>query len=137
MRTLTVLDNAMLWVGMMILVSTGTGVAQTEGENGEEVVMGLHRQLIEAYSNGDTETFRSLLDPSAELLIFHPRGYFQFESFPQVSKGMEHMLKRLGASTWVERDVRVVIREEVGWVTSLIAIAELLVDRGIASSRGG
>ena len=78
----------MVGLGLAALVCTGPAMAQTEGERPEaEVLAGevlegevleVHGRLIEAYTQGDTETFSSLLDPSAELLIFHPRGYFQF-----------------------------------------------------------
>lgn len=132
MRTLSVFNIALVGLGLAALAWTGPAMAQTEDESQEAesqeaaieeaMVLEAHERLIESYTQGDTETFSSLLDPSAELLIFHPRGYFQFESFPQVRKGMEHMLKRLGASEWVEREIRVVVRDEVGWVTSLILI---------------
>ena len=81
-------------------------------------VLEAHDHLMRAYAAVDAPGVSALLDPSADLFIFHPRGNLEFGNFPDASRGLEHMFGRVGPSTWSnESSQRVTVRDDVAWYT--------------------
>jgi len=91
-------------------------VATPSGD--EAAVLEAHSHLMRAYAAVDAPAMSALLDPSADLFIFHPRGNLEFGNFPDASRGLEYMFSRLGPSTWSnETSQRVTVRDDVAWYT--------------------
>ena len=63
-----------------------------------------------------------LLDPSADLRIFHPKGDLKIESFHEARPMLEEMLVNLGEGTWSERDTKVRVSGDVAWYTGRLRI---------------
>jgi len=85
-------------------------------------VIEAHEALIEAYETADTDAFVALLEPSAELLIFHPRLVDRFDGIDRAKQGLARMFERLGGAKWSVFHPIVIVRGEVAWVTSHVLI---------------
>jgi len=87
-------------------------------------VMTAHRDLLTAYATADIDALAGLMNPSEDLLIYHPRGNLQFKSLPSVRHGLERMLNRVGPLTWSdERNNHVVVSGDVAWHTYELGMA--------------
>lgn len=119
-----------LVVGAMLVLPACRRQAVPVSEIGREAVppevqralIAAHRSLIEAFEGGDTEGVIRLLDPSPELLIFHPMLRGRFDSIARIKAELPAMFAAFGKATWTEVHPIVVASGDVGWVTSNVLI---------------
>jgi len=81
-----------------------------------------HSGLQSALEAADVEAVASLLDPSAGLLIFHPRLGSRIDGITQAERGFERMFRALGSAEWTEVHTRVDGQDDVAWFTYHFAI---------------
>lgn len=84
----------------------------------QKALIDAHTSLIDAYEAGDVERFVSLLDPSNDLLIFHPMSEDRFESVAEVREKMSRMFAKIGKVTWTDAHPVVIQRGDIAWITS-------------------
>jgi len=63
-----------------------------------------------------------MLDPSAELLVFHPQFNHRFEGIDEVRQEIGKMFDRLAGADWSDHHAAVVVEGDVGWITSQVLI---------------
>lgn len=88
----------------------------------ENELIAAHRRLVEAYQRTDVDAIVALLDPSPDLLIFHPAVESRFDGIGEVRSGLTRMFGLLGPPIWTEVHTRAVVRESVGWITANLII---------------
>jgi len=81
-----------------------------------------HKALIGAMEAGDVAAFTALLDPSPDLLIFHPFLENRFNGIGEVDQGLSRMFEELGALSWTEAHGRIDLEGNVGWITAHVLI---------------
>jgi ketosteroid isomerase-like protein len=81
-----------------------------------------HKALIGAMETGDVAALTALVDPSHELLIFHPFVHNRFEGIEEVDAGLSRMFEHLGSVSWTEAHAGIALEGNVGWVTSHVVI---------------
>lgn len=84
----------------------------------QQALIDAHTKLIEAYESGNVEQFVAMLDPSKDLLIFHPLSEDRFESVEEIREKMPHMFARIGNVTWTDAHPVVIQRGDIAWITS-------------------
>jgi hypothetical protein len=94
-----------------------------------------HRALLRAYEGADVEAFVGLMDPSPELLIFHPLHEGRFDGVDEVRDQLGNMFTTLGPAFWSEVHTQASIEGDVGWVSYHLVIqkqggGEAFVGRG-------
>jgi len=112
------------------LIACATGEPAGEeaapaGEAAKADEMGLiaaHKSLIDAMEAGDVAALTALLDPSPDLLIFHPFLENRFNGIGEVDQGLSRMFEELGTLSWTEAHGKIDLEGNVGWVTSHILI---------------
>ena len=83
-----------------------------------QAVVEAHEALLSAYEQGDIEAFVAGLDPTAELLIFHPRIRARFDGVDRVREEMGGMFARLGGAAWSDHHAIVQVKGDVAWITA-------------------
>ena len=106
--------------------------AEPPGEEAAEVTetagadeMGLiaaHKGLIQAMEAGDVAAFTALLDPSPDLLIFHPFLENRFSGIGEVDQGLSRMFEEVGPLSWTEAHGKIDLVGNVGWITSHVLV---------------
>lgn len=92
-------------------------------DDARQAVYDAHLELIAAYAQVDIDALAGLMDPSDDLLIYHPRGNLKFSTLPSVRHGLERMLEHVGPSTWSnETDSHVVVSGDVAWHTYMLSM---------------
>ncbi|MFQ5599980.1 MAG: YybH family protein [Candidatus Krumholzibacteriia bacterium] len=94
---------------------------QSEAE-AVQAVLESHDQLVRAYEAHNVEIFTSLLEPSPDLLIFHPMIKSRFDDLGKVERGLTRMFRRLGDAKWTVVDPVVVVHGDVAWLTANIMV---------------
>jgi ketosteroid isomerase-like protein len=92
-------------------------------------VVAAHRMLVQAYRAGDTDTFVGLLDPSPQLLVFHPFLQNRFDGIEKVRSAAPAMFARLGQSQWTDVHPSAVVEGDVAWLTGQVLIEPAGRDR--------
>ena len=83
-----------------------------------QAVVEAHEALLSAYERGDIEAFVAGLDPTAELLIFHPRIRARFDGVDKVREEMGGMFARLAGAAWSDHHAIVQVKGDVAWITA-------------------
>ena len=96
-------------------------VAQVEGPD-EMGLIAAHKALIEAMETGDVAGLTALLDPTSELMIFHPFLENRFNGIGEVDQGLSRMFGELGSVSWTEAHGKIDMEGNVGWLTSHVLI---------------
>jgi ketosteroid isomerase-like protein len=94
-----------------------------------------HRALLRAYEAEDVTAFIALLDPTPQLLIFHPLRQDRWDGIEEVRENLGAMFKKLGPAFWSEVHTQASLQGEVGWVSYHVVIerqagGEAFVGRG-------
>jgi ketosteroid isomerase-like protein len=84
----------------------------------QRALIDAHTTLIRAYEEGDVDAFVALLDPSPNLLIFHPMSEDRFTSIAEIRKEMPRMFAKVGRVTWTDAHPIVIQRGDIAWITS-------------------
>jgi len=84
----------------------------------QQALIDAHTKLIEAYESGNVDQYVSMLDPSSDLLIFHPMSEDRFESVEEIREKMPRMFARIGKVTWTDAHPVVIQRGDIAWITS-------------------
>ena len=100
----------------------GGGSATPEDLGPEAAVIEAHRALITAYESRDAKAFVELLDPSPELLIFHPLQENRFDGIEEAKAGLERMFQKIGTVQWTEAHTHLTLRGDVAWVTAHVVV---------------
>lgn len=112
----------------MIACATGETPVEEATQPGEAAApdeMGLiaaHKSLIQAMEAGDVAALTALLDPSPDLLIFHPFMENRFNGIGEVDQGLSKMFEELGTLNWTEAHGKIDLHGNVGWITSHVLI---------------
>lgn len=93
-----------------------------------QAVVEAHEALVSAYEHGDVEAFVAGLDPSAELLIFHPRIRARFDGVDKVREEIDGMFARLAGAAWSDHHAIVQVKGDVAWVTAQTLIESPKLD---------
>jgi hypothetical protein len=127
-----------LALAAVVLLGTGCGGPQTptasEGKTGSDqaAVVTAHKQLLAALSAADADGFAGLLDPSPDLLIFHPLLADRFDGVEMVRRNLPAMFTKLGKATWTEVHPLVVFRDGVAWITYYVLVEAANLPRPFA-----
>lgn len=81
-----------------------------------------HKALIAAMETGDVAGLTALLDPSSDLMIFHPFLENRFNGIGEVDQGLSRMFGELGSVSWTEAHGKIDMEGNVGWLTSHVLI---------------
>ena len=98
-----------------------TGGEEPDGPD-EMGLIAAHKALIGAMETGDVAALTALLDPSEELLIFHPFLENRFNGIGEVDSGLSRMFEEVGPVSWTEAHGRISMEGNVAWVTSHVLI---------------
>ena len=115
-------------VGILVMALVLAGCSQTEtpkeADSNADVagLVAAHESFVSAYESGQVDAVVALLDPSSELLIFHPAVESRFDGVEEVRAGLTRMFAAIGRPEWLEVHTQVVVRENVGWLTANIVI---------------
>ncbi len=124
-------SQARVWrtiVGIAVAGLVLAGCSQTEsaGEADRDAdaaaLVAAHESFVRAYESAQVEAVVALLDPSSELLIFHPAVESRFDGVEEVRAGLTRMFAAIGRPEWLEVHTQVVVRDNVGWLTANIVI---------------
>jgi ketosteroid isomerase-like protein len=85
-------------------------------------VIAAHRKLIEAYQQGDAETFVGMLEPSPRLLVFHPLLENRFDGIEEARSAAAAMFAKLGSSQWTDAHPSAMVEGDVAWLTSEVLV---------------
>ena len=88
----------------------------------ESALIAAHKELIQAFENGEAETIGRLLDPTRKLLIFHPFLENRFDGIEDATAGLSRMTARMTNVDWTEVHPAVLLDGDVGWITSQVLI---------------
>jgi ketosteroid isomerase-like protein len=104
--------------------SPGDAAASTaEPEDPDDMgLISAHKALISAMEAGDVVALTALLDPSHDLLVFHPFIENRFNGIGEVDQGLSQMFGELGTVSWTEAHGKIGMEGNVGWVTSHVLI---------------
>lgn len=104
--------------------SPGEEAAQaTQPEGPDEMgLIAAHKGLIEAMETGDVAALTALLDPSPDLMIFHPFIQNRFNGIGEVDQGLSRMFGELGTVSWTEAHGKIGMEGNVAWITSHVLI---------------
>lgn len=91
-------------------------------ERDRDEVIDAHLALVDAYDRGDADAFVRVLDPSAELLVFHPRLQARFDGVDEVRRELPRMFARLGEAEWSDLHALVNVHGDVAWLTSEVLV---------------
>jgi ketosteroid isomerase-like protein len=100
--------------------SAGEGAAL--GESDEMGLISAHKALIKAMEASDVAAVTALVDPSADLIVFHPFLENRFDGIGEVDEGLGRMFEQLGGLTWTESHAAIGLEGNAGWVTSHVMI---------------
>ena len=85
--------------------ATGAAAA-AEGAQGGLDEMGLiaaHKSLIRAMEEGNITDLTALMDPTSDLIVFHPFVENRFDGITEVDEGLGRMFEQLGGVSWTVR----------------------------------
>lgn len=100
-----------------------TGVAgPPDAAADRAAVVDAHQALLKAYEEGDVDGYVDLLDPTAELLIFHPSMRGRFDGVEKVRREMGGMFARFQGADWSDHHPIVLVKGDVAWITAQIQI---------------
>ena len=104
--------------------SPGDEATSVEEQDGldEMGLIAAHKALIAAMEAGDVAALTALLDPSPDLLIFHPFLENRFNGIGEVDNGLSRMFEELGPVNWTEAHGKISMEGNVAWVTSHVLI---------------
>jgi ketosteroid isomerase-like protein len=102
--------------------TTAAGGSEAAGAADEMGVIAAHKQLIDAMEAGDVAAMTALMDPSTNLLIFHPFIENRFEGIGEVDAGLGKMFGELGPVSWTEAHASIGIEGDVAWLTAHVLI---------------
>lgn len=88
----------------------------------QEAALEAHAKLLDALCYADVETLVSLLEPSSDFLIFHPRIVSRIEDVDEGRRGFERMFRTLGAADWSEVHTKFTGGNDVVWFTYHFAV---------------
>lgn len=97
------------------------GPAATDNEDSSAVIEA-HQRFVRAIETSDTVGLTRLLDPSAELLVFHPRVDSRIDGIEEAARGFEKMLGRGASTDWTEVHAMVNRHGDVAWLTSHVVL---------------
>ena len=114
---------------LLVVAAAGCGPAEPPASQPEpeqvvdvsadrRAVVEAHEALLAAYEQGDIEAFVAVLDPTAELLIFHPRVRARFDGVEKVREEMGRMFAGLGGAAWSDHHAVVQVKGDVAWITA-------------------
>jgi ketosteroid isomerase-like protein len=83
-----------------------------------QAVVEAHEALVSAYEHGNIDDFVAGLDPTAELLIFHPRVRARFDGVERVREEMGAMFASLDGADWSDLHAIVRVKGDVAWITA-------------------
>lgn len=92
-----------------------------DGED-EMGVIAAHQALIAAMEAGDVAAVTALMDPTANLLVFHPFVENRFDGIGEVDEGLDVMFGHLGPVSWTEAHSSLDMEGNVAWMTSHVLI---------------
>jgi len=95
---------------------------ESGAEDDRQAVIDAHEALVRAYEGSDVEAFVAGLDPSPEVLIFHPRMQSRFDSVEKIRLEMGRMFARLGETRWTDVHASVRVEGDAAWLTAQIVI---------------
>jgi ketosteroid isomerase-like protein len=96
---------------------------RASADSGDEAaVVAAHEALIAAYEAGDVDAFVALLDPTPDLLIYHPRLVHRYAGIDQVTGSLPRMFKRLQGASWLDAHASVNVDGSVAWLNSHVLI---------------
>jgi ketosteroid isomerase-like protein len=84
----------------------------------QQALIKAHTALIQAFQDGDVDAFVRLLDPSPNLLIFHPMAEDRFTSIAEIREAMPEMFAKMGKATWTDAHPIIIQRGDIAWITS-------------------
>jgi ketosteroid isomerase-like protein len=79
-------------------------------------VLRAHTSLVQAYESSDAAGFSALLEPSGELLIFHPIYENLFLGPERTQDGIRRMFRLIGEAAWTDITTKVRVLGDVAWV---------------------
>lgn len=100
----------------------GPGADEMSSRSDEGAVIAAHRSLIQAFQAADVESIVALLDPTPELLIFHPILENRFDGPQEAREGLTRMFERLGALEWTEVHPQIAIHGDIAIHTSQVLL---------------
>ena len=104
----------------IVLLSASLATPTGAGESAEDAlrtaVMQSHEQLVQAFEKGDADGFAALLEPSGELLFFHPIYENLFVGGDRTLDGLRRMFRLMGAAEWTDITTKVRVLGDVAWV---------------------
>jgi ketosteroid isomerase-like protein len=106
--------------------------AAADPERDHDAVVAAHRALIGAYEAGDVDAFVRGLDPSAELLVFHPQQRSRFEGIDEVRRELGPMFARMRGSSWSDHHALVTVEGDVAWLTAHVLIESTALESPFA-----
>lgn len=100
----------------------GSAPSPTSLERDRDAVVKAHEALVDGYERGDVAAFVRVLDPSADLLVIHPRLEERFDGIDEVRREIPRMFERLGGAQWSDYHVVVSVHGDVAWLTSHVLV---------------
>lgn len=125
-------------VAAALLLALGCGgshaptTTKSDTSSDQAAVVTAHTRLLASLSAADVDAFTALLDPSPDLLIFHPMLEDRFDTVEMVKKNLPIMFAKLGKATWTEVHPLVVFRDGVAWVTYYMLVEAANLSRPFA-----
>lgn len=118
---------------VLLVACAGSGPAQEEGaaaaEPGAEAtadherdVIAAHKAMIAALEAGDVPAMTALMDPSPEMMIFHPFVEDRFSGIGEIDEGLGRMLGSIGSVSWTEVHPTISLEGDVAWLTAQILV---------------
>ena len=120
--------------GTVLLLCAGAILGCSRGEQGKpagstalevddrDSVIASHIALVKAWESGNVDAFVALLDPSPDLLIFHPVRADRFETIAAIRDALPVMFDKLGKAAWTEAHPYIVVNGNVAWLTEHFVI---------------
>lgn len=121
---------SVVWA-LVALIAAGSCVApapvkpaESRRDVGQDVaaVVAAHKALVRAYESGDGAAFLGLLDPTPQLVVFHPFLQNRFDGIDTAREEIPKMFARLGPSEWTDVHSAVVVEGDAAWLTGQVLV---------------
>lgn len=103
-------------------VTEAAASGEAAAEPDELGAIAAHQKLIQALEAGDAAALTALLDPSPELLIFHPFKQSRFGGVEEIDQGLSRMFEDVGSLSWTEMHQTIRIDGNIAWLTAQLIV---------------
>jgi len=94
----------------------------TSSTTDQGAVIAAHRALLDAFRRGDVDAAAALMDPTSQLLVFHPYIENRFDGAEQVREGLARMFAHVRGMEWTDVDPTIRIEGDVAWLSSQVLV---------------